>query len=53
MISTVLATCRNVKGLLFVLPFLALPRMTVATPAISKQGAWLVLLVSLRRTALQ
>ena len=57
MTATVLTSLRNFKGLLFILPFLALPLVTFApamtTPAISKQGAGLVLFVSLQRSAMR
>ena len=57
MTATVLTSLRNLKGLLFVLPFLALPLATFAssmsTPSFNKQGAGLVLFVSLQRSSMQ
>ena len=48
---------RNFSGMLFVLPFLVLPLLTIAptlgSPSVSKQGAGLVLLVSLQRSAMR
>jgi hypothetical protein len=57
MTETLFDSLRSLKGLLFVAPLLALPLMIMApamsTPAFNKQGAGLVLFVTLQRSTMQ